>query len=154
MKRILIPTDFSPAAQYGLDYALWLSQYYPTSLITLNVIPALSTELEKEEVNRKQLKRFSTSYPDLANEALLERGAIKTLIKKGKIVDEIVKTSVEEKVDLIIIGTKAKHPIWEQLFGSVSTKLVDRTRVPILVIPEGTDFKPIQHIAALEGVSE
>ena len=149
MKKILIPTDFSPAASYGLDYALWLNKFYPASLITLNVIPPNEKGVDQEELHREQLRRFTTMYPDQANESMLERGAIRMLIKKGKIVEEIVKTSVEEKVDLIIIGSKAKHPLWEQLFGSVSTKLIDRTKVPILIIPEGTVFAPIEHIASL-----
>jgi nucleotide-binding universal stress UspA family protein len=147
MKKILIPTDFSPAARYALDYAEWFSLTYPASLVALHVISDQMTDPEKLEENQRQLKKFTTNYPHQDDEQLLAVGSIKHLIRKGKIVDQIVKTAVEEGVDMIILGTRAKHHIWEYFIGSVATDLVQHSPVPVMVIPEGSDFEPIEEIA-------
>ena len=143
MKKILIPTDFSAPARYALDYAAWFSLSFPAELLAVNVIQPGNGAGQ----NEKQLKKFTTHYPNQDHEALLSMKGIKSIVKKGRIIDQIIETAIAEEVDLILLGTRAKHNLCEYFMGSISTGLVEKSPVPVLVIPEGSAFEPIEEIA-------
>lgn len=159
MKKILVPIDFSPAARFGLEYAEWLSLRYLNEIIAVHVATPPNYEetlseahiakfkTQKKEAIETHLKRFATSYPDHDKEALSGVKNIHCQTRFGETVEEILKCGEEEKVDLIVIGTRNKHSMWEHLFGSVTTQLLSKSGIPILVIPEGTSIQEIKKIA-------
>lgn len=159
MKKILVPIDFSPAARFGFEYAEWLSLPFSSQLIAVHVAPQPSYEgivsepfitrykKEKREAIKKHLKSFTTAYPNYDDEALTAIKNIHCQTKFGGVIEEIVKISEEETVDLIVLGTRKKHSILDHLFGSVSTKLITKSKIPILIVPEGISFHNIKKIA-------
>lgn len=159
MKKILIPIDFSPAARYGFEYAEWLSLPFHTDIKALHVATppqyeeTLSASFieqfkqDKKAAIERHLKRFTTPYPDHQDEALTRIKNLACETHFGEIVPEILRASEAMGADLIVIGTRKKHNIWDHLFGSVTTQLIEKSTVPILVIPEGCAFQAIKQIA-------
>jgi len=165
MKKILIPIDFSAAAKYGFEYAEWLSLSTFSELIALHVAetPMYEETLspghiqqftrEKEAAIAEHLKRFTTPYPDHDDEALTRIKNLRCELRFGSIVDQILNMGEAEQVDMIILGTRRKHNLWDHLFGSVTTQLLARSPIPVLVIPEGCAFKPIEKIAFANAIT-
>ncbi|MBX2872514.1 MAG: universal stress protein [Saprospiraceae bacterium] len=165
MKKILVPIDFSPAARYGFEYAEWLAVADSNELITMHVAnsPAFEETLaaphiqhfKKEQKNAilQHLKRFTTPYPDHDEEAFTRIQNLVCEIRFGQVVQQILSVSEEEAVDMIVIGTRKKHSLWDHLFGSVTTQLLIQSSIPVLVIPEGCAFKPIKKMAFANAIT-
>jgi nucleotide-binding universal stress UspA family protein len=57
---------------------------------------------------------------------------VKTIIKGGHPVDEILKAAEEEGADMIVIGSTGHRPS-DVLIGSVSREIVYKSDIPVLV---------------------
>lgn len=165
MKKILVPIDFSPAARYGFEYAEWLTVADSNELISIHVAdsPPYEETLSAAHIQRfkrdqkeavlQHLKRFTTPYPDHNDEAFTRIQNLRCEIRYGQVVQEILAMSEEEEVDMIVIGTRKKHTLWDHLFGSVTTQLLTQSSIPVLVIPEGCAFKPIKKMAFANAIT-
>lgn len=159
MKKILVPIDFSNASHYGLAYAEWLSLKFDAKVIALNICPeeeyeetlpgkAVEVFKQKQTADKlKAIKRFTAHYPNESNRNLV-RVERECFVQPGAtITGGILKFAEENEIDIIVIGTRTKHNLWHQLFGSVSTELVKNASIPVCVVPEGTPFDGIKNIA-------
>ncbi len=157
MKKILLPTDFSPASQTSLETAVRIGSVAPVEIFALNVFEkkdkhpspdvSLLMRQEAEKKHKAALVKFTGKYPHLDPSGKLAGFSIHNVIRQGNVVDEIVAFSEEQAVDLILIGTKSKHNYWEYLFGSITTRLVKKSVKPVLIVPEGLWFEPPKKIA-------
>jgi len=57
---------------------------------------------------------------------------IHTIFKVGNPVDELLKVAVEEKADMIVMGTKGRTDLAHVLVGSVAEKVFRRSPVPVV----------------------
>lgn len=165
MKKLLVPIDFSPAARYGFEFAEWLTVTDSNDLITIHIADSppseetlSETHLQRFKRDQKDavlqhLKRFTTPYPDHNEEAFTRIQNLRCEIRHGQVVQEILAAAEEEEVDMIVIGTRKKHSLWDHLFGSVTTQLLIQSLIPVLVIPEGCAFKPIKKIAFANAIT-
>lgn len=159
MKKLLLASDFSAAADYALEYAEWLCVQLNAQLVVLHVDPLQAIEEpvpghwrsqlgEKNKAFLEQrLRRHTTPYPDSKPATLTKLKQPAYKVQHGRVVDEIIKAAIVEQADMIVIGSKSKHHFWDYLLGSVSTRLIAKSPKPVLIIPEGTPFKPIKEIA-------
>ena len=156
MKKILAPIDFSLASKTGFDSALQISTIANVEIYALNIYQIAANNyspdvslLLRREVEKKRssaLDKFTGNYPNLGTLDEI-KPKVGTNIRCGNIVNEIVAFSEENEIDLIVIGTKAKHNLWEYLFGSISTNLIKKSKIPVLIIPEGFHFEAPKNIA-------
>jgi len=72
---------------------------------------------------------------DVKKIAESEGALIKTRLEEGDVPQRIVEVAVEEKCDLIIMGSKKKKGIFSRLFGDhVVEKVIDRAPCPVFVV--------------------
>lgn len=151
MKKILIPTDFSEASGNAVEYAAALASDFQAKIILLNVVvPSvviedisaaayLITEAELSENNKKLMKseivRLSEKYHIL----------VEGYIRKGLPTEIIEKFTMTKNVDLIVMGMKGRGKS-NSKFGSTTTMLIRKSKVPVLVIPRRINFKPLKQI--------
>ncbi len=157
MKKILVPIDFSAASRAGFDSALQISASTQAEIFTLNIYQkvannytpdvSLSMQQEIEKKRAAKLLEFTGNYPNLGSSGTPSKPTIHYAIRCGDVVKEIMAASLENDIDLIIIGTKSKHNLWEYLFGSVSTNLIKKAAKPVLIVPEGLPVKKPKNIA-------
>jgi len=50
------------------------------------------------------------------------------------------------QVDLVVLGSKGDHSFIEKLVGSVTTEMIGEGVCPILIVPKGATFKPIEKV--------
>lgn len=139
MKRILIPTDFSPNAQKAADYAVRL----------------FSEESEMVLVHSYQIPHSGANVL-ISVQDILEKDALKLLeTEKARIVDlfpgaktslsiearlgepqEVLRRMITEKeTDLVVMGTQGATGLKGILVGSVASSVLERVNAPIMAIP-------------------
>ena len=146
IKNILLGTDFSPKSNIALKYAIELKKQYEGRLTVLSVNEAFLSKDEMvmsrvsvEEVmkNNEKLalntkKIFKEMLSDLGVDSLSN---IQMVQREGAASEEIIKYSEEKKVDFIVIGSNGHSAIEELFLGSTAKKIINGSKIPILVVP-------------------
>jgi len=65
---------------------------------------------------------------------------------KGGIRDSILKCAVDEKSDLIVMGTRGASGIERILWGSTTAGIIGDTTIPVLAIPNEAEWKGLKNI--------
>jgi nucleotide-binding universal stress UspA family protein len=84
----------------------------------------------KEKLDEKANKILDHYKKNLEDKGVT---GIKTLIKTGHPAEEILNAAEEEKVDMIMVGSRGNR-ISHVFTGSVSREVVNRSEVPVLVV--------------------
>ena len=142
IKMILVPTDFSVAADLALGYAIDLAKRYDGSLQVIHVI---------------EDTYFAHGYPDgffaelpglqerVRAEAERHLGVLRmrcttagvtatTQVLDGRPAREIVKIAEETGTDLIVMGTHGRSGVAHFLMGSVAEHVVRTAPCPVFTV--------------------
>jgi len=142
IKKILTPTDFSPASKKALEYALHFAGEAHSEITLLHILesvvpltfegitmPAPAPETESSEVE-KSLKALVASVRG--------RGiaSVRTMFRRGIASHEIVEAAKELDVDLIVMATHG-YTGWKHFaIGSTAERVVRAAPCPVLVVRE------------------
>ena len=153
MKTILCTTDFSRPATKVCRYAAQLAQQVKAKLILLyashpgaTYSPAMQTiNLEVASLTgfySNKLGKLARDLEIFAN----GRIRIETIIEEGFATDVISATANELKPDLLIMSTTGESPKKSELFGSVTTEMIKKSPVPLMLVPPKSQFKPFENV--------
>lgn len=139
--QILVATDFSPASEAALAWARDLAQQYAARLSLLHVVTdpratgVLTSEVyvpaspeTQERLVREARERLEQVLPP--NERGRFGGMIEARI--GDVAETILETALEQKVDLIVMGTHGRHGLAHLLLGSVAERVLRDAPCPVL----------------------
>jgi nucleotide-binding universal stress UspA family protein len=121
--RILVPVDFSKAAETAIQFAAVIAEKSQLGVTLLNITDEKSTA-ESEAL----LKDWTEK---LAKEACL---GCEFKTRKGNIFKEIPSEAASESYDVVIIGTHGFKGMREKFFGTDILKLVKSISVPVIVL--------------------
>lgn len=135
--KILVATDGSDGSEKAIRFASKLASESNSTVALLHVIPKIETTKEdiiillKEEIGSPV--KAGTKYLE-AGRKIVEEFGIKaeTKLLEGHPVEEILKEA--ESYDLIVAGSYGKGKVDRFLLGSVSLELVQKSKVPALVV--------------------
>ena len=151
IKKILYATDLSKNSADAFYYAIDVSQRRDAKITILHVVEPLpplarfygSLDEEKEvyrrettadlEVIKKRLEEICQRVEKKGTSCLALVSDI--LVRVGHPVEEILKAAEEEKCDLLVLGSHGKGFLKQTFLGSVSHKVLDRSRMPVFIIP-------------------
>src|SRR5579883_2089034 len=85
-----------------------------------------------------------TQLETLAEEPRVSGLAVETVVRIGRPADQIL--AATEKADLLLLGTHGRGVLGRVFLGSVAEEVVRRSAVPVLVVREGTEEKPIERV--------
>jgi len=136
LKNILYATDFSPTAESALPYVLGLAKRFGATVHALHVrfpatYPVAGPEgmpqvMEAaEEQAQQESKQLHELLAGLPHEVLISEGDIWTTIND---------TVQQQKIDLIVIGTRGRTGIGRALLGSVAEEIFRRAPCPVLTV--------------------
>lgn len=138
MQKILVAHDGSKSSDKALKKAVELAINSNATLAVLSVVPELYlTELSDEDRNRisKTLEEETRQAMEKIRKSLSGKSIeVKTVIRQGDPAEKILETAQKMKVDLIVTGSHGRHGAKKFLLGSVSSKVVDYSRCPVLVV--------------------
>ncbi|QEF97827.1 Universal stress protein [Stieleria maiorica] len=129
IRRILFPTDFSPAANAAFGYAERLAASTGAGILVLHVPQDSATVGPLNNVageKRRQLQAVRSQLPDVDIERIFYAGA------PGEVICWIAQ---EYRCDQIVMGTHGRTGLINLLMGSVAEHVVRHARCPVLTVP-------------------
>lgn len=149
MKKILVPVDFSNASRNASEYAVSLAKFFDAEVELIHVykelIPAtVGPEPWTVTVSPAYIRDEKLIYAEV--EHLKEKFGVevKAEIKKGFKSESISDEIKETDADLVVMGKRAEG---NKILGSTILKTIRKSTVPVLVVPEKVQFKPLEDLA-------
>ncbi|MCR6546903.1 universal stress protein [Dehalobacterium formicoaceticum] len=138
LKKILVPTDGSEYSQRALLMAIDLGRQLQAEVILLHVAAtpeALGYVLSKDAaVVQDQYVNSEAVLATTMKDIDLEGVQLVTKKKPGHAAQEILNEIVDQDIDLIVMGMRGYSPIAASLMGSVSQKVLTKTKKPVLLV--------------------
>jgi nucleotide-binding universal stress UspA family protein len=143
IKKIMVPLAFSPFSKGMLKYAAELAQGLEAELLLVNVI----NERDVEAVERIASFGYEVNGANYVKEVEKDRiSALEQIIteldfpeermifkfKVGRPSDVLLALAIEEQVDMIVMGIKAKSDLVHAFTGSVAERLFRRSPVTLV----------------------
>ncbi|HMV08439.1 MAG TPA: universal stress protein [Cyclobacteriaceae bacterium] len=144
MKRILCPTDFSPAADNAIAFAAKLAQTTGSTLTLLhigsifdildvNFKPSLT--LIRDELELQSLQVSRTFKISCDSDMRISYQQLGHAIKE-----------CEPDYDLVVIGTSGPDDLLALISGGHAYPIIRASTLPVLLIPEGSAYQGFQKI--------
>ncbi|MEZ5013412.1 MAG: universal stress protein [Chitinophagales bacterium] len=159
---ILFPTDLSERSAEHFAFALDLAQKLGDSITLLHVYPVPVNYPTLEEgrmgdVSEELLNATSSAMEErmrLFKEGLSNRYAsthpgmtrVNTALRMGFPGDEVARAAAEMQARFVIIGVKQSSGLKRFFGGSKVSAILKKCEVPIVTIPDGYTYKPIDRI--------
>jgi len=148
IKKILVAYDGSTQSKEALDWAIDLSLTTQAQVVVVKVIEMMSLgemsalyEAGASDSLVAQIDEIKKADEKLLADTITTVGkrkdvAITTALLHGNVAAAIIEYSIENKMDLIVVGTKGHGVLAELLMGSVTRNLVSLSKIPVLVVKE------------------
>jgi nucleotide-binding universal stress UspA family protein len=142
-KHILLATDGSPASAHAAQLAVGLARVHGSKLTAVFVVDPYPY-IGVGEINPMGFQAYMSAAQDQASQA---HAQVEVLCKAGsqpvefdaRLVEDvgaangIVQTAEAIGADLLVLGSHGRGGIARLMLGSVSTKVVAESKVPVLV---------------------
>jgi nucleotide-binding universal stress UspA family protein len=147
--QVLIALDYDPTAQIVAESGFAMAKAMNAEVVLLHVIaePVYYSSLlyspimgyignmdQIQMANNEELKIALLNYLERIKQHLGDE-SIKIIIKEGDSADSILKTAVELHTDIIVMGSHSQKWLEKILMGSVSSKVLQLSTVPLFIIP-------------------
>jgi len=145
IKSVLVATDFSPASAKPLSHALAIARRYDARLCVAHVVSSMGLTLAGPEAvcaAQDAAERDAEQLGQRLATAGIPAGQYKTVVRCGDIWEQLESLIHSEQVDLVILGTHARHGVRKVLMGSVAEQIFRRTGCPVLTIGPGAYEQP------------
>jgi nucleotide-binding universal stress UspA family protein len=155
IRKILYATDLSPNSAYAFRYAINSAIMHDAKIIILHAFEAMSpavraqmefyltderrkeifTERVSHAIDRikKRLRNFSDK--ELEGYPKAEERIESIQVCEGFPADTILEKANELECDAIVMGTHGKGVVANTFLGSVTKRVLRRTRKPVFIIP-------------------
>jgi len=155
IKKILYATDLSKNSVFAFRYAVKLARQCDARITILYILPVVDSAMEvpiisqmgeeayyrlREEKSSDTVMKIEErirefSQRELKDKNMGEDRVSSILVHEGDTVDEILRTGDELDSDMIILGAHGKGILTHTFLGTVPTKVLRRSRRPVLVVP-------------------
>jgi nucleotide-binding universal stress UspA family protein len=143
VKRILMPTDFSPGAEPAARWADGLSRAFGAELVLLHVLDlslaglaGLPTQVAMMPVVDELIERVRAETTQEMSRLAERFPQARTIIKEGSPRPAILQVAVEVGADLIVMGTHGRTGLARVLLGSVAEHVIRHSAIPVLTVRE------------------
>lgn len=154
INSILVPVDFSKLSANAFRYALRLADQLGAGIDLLHVVAptdgsliSITTAVQLVDIGEKKLLDFFTEGITALSGQLEHVPAVRSYVKKGNLRPTIRQHVKAERNDLIVMGTHRENSDQvDDIFGTNTSQLVSMAPCPILAVPEGFAFRPLQSV--------
>jgi nucleotide-binding universal stress UspA family protein len=147
LHEILVPLDPDSMHDTSLPPAKYLAEAFDAQLTLLSVIPTFATLTGEQAATSSLMPATTQAVLDLREEHAKDLLAgeldrlralkikCRTMVARGDPAPTITKTAEQSKVDMIVLSTHRKAGLEAFWSRSVAPKVVQGTRLPLLLIP-------------------
>ena len=140
IKNVLFATDFSPASEAALPYAIAISRRYGSTLHAAHVVSEAALARSGGWVDPSML---ATVYENMQNEAREKMHGLSSRLGviphhvwvcSGLFWDALAGIISEHQVDLLVAGTHGRTGVNRLLMGSMAEEILRHARCPVLTV--------------------
>lgn len=146
MQHILVPIGSNESAKNTLQYAIDFASIIDANIFVFRAYSAISKTGTMINVSSIIERETSLYLRTLVNSVNTKNVDVKLISANGSVIESVNSIDEEIGIDLIIIGAKSNSIREEIYLGKTAGSLVKQTEVPMLVIPEGYAYTPINSI--------
>ncbi|HNR20812.1 MAG TPA: universal stress protein [Bacteroidia bacterium] len=160
MKTIICPTDFSPASENAVKYALALNKHFNAKIILLHTYetPVLYTDIAPftmqmdykfvHDAAAKKLKAFHNKI--MADSPF----KVELVLQQGVASYRINELAVEKKADMVIMGATGTGAAERLLIGSNAARVANNATCKVLIVPAKARFGGIDKMVYATDLSD
>jgi universal stress protein A len=142
LRRILHPSDFSPASRPAFQQAMEMAKGNRAELLLVHVLGAVAPMIGDGYISPKaweDLERSIQAQGKRQLDRLLaqarRRGVrVRGLLLEGSPYEAIVRAARSRGADLIVMGTHGRGGLAKLFLGSVAERVVATARCPVLTV--------------------
>ena len=140
MKKLLVPVDGSTSSLRGVRHAMDQARHGPFTLHLLNVEPPLDdygmvgAYLSKQQHNQAMRERAAAVLRRVCRVLSGKKIRCEAHAAIGEVAPTIVATARRLGCDSIVMGTRGMGAVGNLALGSVATKVVHLSRVPVTLV--------------------
>ena len=134
LKRILVATDFGPAAEAALTYGRALANNFGATLTVMHVAENFflrATVADPHTLKAAVARRLEERLTAEDRSALHARAVLDTSDQPA---DAITSYAKQAGIDLIVMGTHGREGLAHLLVGSVAERVVRTASCPVLTV--------------------
>lgn len=151
MKKILVPTDFSPCADKALQYALTIAEKAGAEIILLHACNLNNNKAEDRYPTvayNKPITQTAATKLEVLKKHINQSGKVTASVQlfDGDILDSIQEAETKHMIDLIVMGTQGASGFKKIIMGSKTAAAIKNAKAPVIAIPAdytGTTIRQI-----------
>ena len=138
LENVLLATDFSESSRAAVGYAATVAGHYGGRVYVVHVIPPEAYQFAPPETIptvEEGVKRWTEQQMKalLASEQL-QGLPHEGLLKYGEIWDALAEVVEQQRVHLIVVGTRGRRGLKKLIMGSVAEEIFRLSPVPVLTV--------------------
>ena len=144
--NILVPLDCSKYSETSLKVAIEIAKKFNSSLSLVHVVSSrkeycrsgitgkIRVKCNLDDVSDKDIPKICNTLLDTSKKTVIAEGvSVNTILKQGKVVEEILNTIKEGEFDLVVMGSRGHGKLKKIFLGSVSNGVVQKAMCPVLL---------------------
>jgi nucleotide-binding universal stress UspA family protein len=144
MNHVLLPVESLQTAKHALDYVIAKNKYEPLWIHLLNVQPPIKagevTHFHTTEMIMSARQAAGAEVLRSVQRLLEANGVAYTArIVLGEAAETIARFAAEKGCTSIVMGTRGRSPIGTFILGSVATRVVNLTEIPVTLIKQARE---------------
>lgn len=145
IEHLLVATDFSDCSREAVEYALGLAERVGAEVTVVHVVErpvyfdvgvahSLQLRHNVDEWLRELKEEAAGRLEALTTEVRKRHPGVRSALRDGSPVDEILHAAEETSADVIVIGTHGRTGLPHALLGSVAERVIRRAQCPVLTV--------------------
>lgn len=140
MKKILVPTDFSPQAENALKVAAQLAKKHKSEIYLLHMLELPLNLVDQANSGGSLpeslffMKLAHKRFKEVLDSKYLKGITVYETVLFQNTFEGITEVATKNKVDIIIMGSHGASGFKEMFIGSNTEKVVRTSKIPVLVI--------------------
>lgn len=142
IRKILVPTDLSAQSERALTLAMDMAKMSAAEIELVYVYPSPSMLMPEPlgvvsftPGDSKVVARIDKALQSRAKDVAAKGIRCSAVTLTGSPAVEIVRRAAEGGVDLLVMGTHGRGGIAHAVLGSVAERVVQKSTLPVLVVP-------------------
>jgi nucleotide-binding universal stress UspA family protein len=129
LDNVLVATDFSTASKEAVLYATAIARRHNSKLFIVHVVTSRSESALMDGWRAGQAEIIEQL---LANR--LDGIEHELVVKTGQVAEVLSRFIVEQRIDLVVVGTRGRTGVLKLLLGSVAENIFRRALCPVLTV--------------------
>ena len=165
MKKIVVPVDFSENTECACNYAIHFAEKEETEIVLFHayMYPIATADITDDVVDSSTLitpeimdsieraakagmKRLKDKLEKKLSTENIKTIQLKTKVTNGMVEYQIIDLCDTYHPDMVIMSSTGQGHKSGRLLGSVALKILEHAPIPMLTIPDNTEYQKIQNV--------